>query len=459
MQLYFTTFSWSSAAMDDFFDIIGSAIRNDPRHASFDITNWKNQWILTGGINNLRLSEDSKLLLVQEKCPSLHNCCRLHHFEIGFFEEGPGAQLIESGIPAELKGEQTSLELDTSTFSKWKDGRVGILLNYLDYDYCKVSLDPVSKGFFLTTIQQVSTPLSRAIVYMAFYDMIFSLQISPTEFLRLSKKMIQTERDDLLFNNVLNFSYKVIIYYLPVEQRNEEAADFYKILYTQLLQEPPESDRSTIIQENICLFALVREHAHQLVKLLLSNGQIEHRKIPMNSYMKSNIIELVFKKRLLDDEGRKMIIDTYIRDNRYYLGFVEACLANPSKKEEIWKEILKPNPRDSFFLYSFLMRGLNNEEDENYQEFEKKFFKSVLTVFLETRRDYFNIFFEKMFPKGDNVDYHLDCLKNLDDIIDKELHAHFKDTRNIIKKLLKEKIAVTELRKTVLDSVLKRLGR
>lgn len=103
-----------------------------------------------------------------------------------------------------------------------------------------------------------------------------------------------------------------------------------------------------------------------------------------------------------------------LNDNKFYY-FFEASLANEEKQVEIWTKLLSfKDSKDSLHQIKYIMRGFNNEYNQQRQNYlEKEFFDNIKRIYDEENSQYSKIFFRALFPKGGDTHFQIARIKEL----------------------------------------------
>lgn len=414
LKQYFEKFRWSNADLNDFIEIIeGNMIEKK----GFSIKHWKSEWLQWASLNVMTIKdlikEQGIIKILQEPISLIFPYVRTHFFKLCVYYHKKDSldNIYEQIIDIQIKETELIVPIvfedDVSDY--------GILLNYEDHGYFKTNFDENSLVFFKKNFLLIKNILSRALILLNFYDMIFETNaLSVFDFLDIIKTMLSIEDDIQIFNQSLNYASRVIENYLPEALKSKGATDIFNILYDFLRDKTTSSEKILVIKEFLGRLAKHPDDITKLVNWLLQkNLEIKH--IAVNSYMLTHTIELIFTRRLLTENQRKDLKKKFVENNKYYKLFCEYSMFNLEQKAIGFDKFLDPSSsQDSVYLMSFAMKGFNNEWDKEASEvFEKRFFETVELVFEKCNNQYAKTFFKRLFPRTENLRKQIGCVEEL----------------------------------------------
>lgn len=107
--------------------------------------------------------------------------------KVAFFDEN--CEITEETVVLSASSE-TTLQYDGSKQFK------AVLLNYGDYSFIKVLLDPVSLEFFKLNLHKISDTLTRTLTWKAFYDMVRDGKLSTEEYVNIFTNCLKHETSE-----------------------------------------------------------------------------------------------------------------------------------------------------------------------------------------------------------------------------------------------------------------------
>lgn len=411
LSQYFEKFRWNNADLNDFIDVIQSNL--EEKHAQ-NIKVWKTEWLQWASLNVMSIEDEIKeknmLKIIQKPVSQTFPHLRVHYFKVCVYYK-LNEQIFEE--IREVIVRESCLEVGFSL--KKGVSEYGVLLNFEDHGYFKTSFDENSMNFFKNNLLFIENKLSRALILLNFFDLVFENEdFSAFEFLKLIKTMISHENDIQMLNQCLNYASRIIENYLPETLKPKGASPIFSLLYEFLQEKSTNSEKLLVVKEFIGLFAKSQEDIGKLVSWLLQKNQ-EIKHIRVNSYMLTHTIELIFMRKLATEEERHDLMERFIENNKYYKLFCEHCLMKFEEKSKAFEKFLDPSSTEaSVYLISFAMKGFNNEWDmESAPVFERKFFENVEKVFEKCNVQYSKTFFKKLFPRNENLRKQIESVENI----------------------------------------------
>lgn len=98
----------------------------------------------------------------------------------------------------------TQIEYDGSQSYK------AILLNYEDETFIKVLLDEVSLTYFRDNLHKIQDPLTRSMIWRAFFDVVRDSKISSEEYIKIVIKNLPFETADDIVSNQMGFLHAAV---------------------------------------------------------------------------------------------------------------------------------------------------------------------------------------------------------------------------------------------------------
>ena len=444
MKIYFKTFRWLNSDMNDFFNIIQKVLTKNKME--FDIEEWKLDWILKPSLNILEIekiymkNEMLAMNIIQKPFHKKYKFERHHFFNATiFYFEKNSIERNEKNIKKKLC--KVSIFKDKDKFSQdfiskneilvnleenvifekngfSNDFLGGILLNSEDHGYFKYCFDKISFNFFRQNFFYIESDLNKSVILLTFYTMVTFGEFSPLKFLdEIALKIIQKKTIDIqLLNQTINLSYGIIDNFLPINLSKINASlIFYemKILLLDLVKkEDKNEERITFLTDNLGFFAKTNENILELSNWILNQNE-ELFLIKKTSSLLTSAIELIFFTKIVGEKERIHIMKSYVQNHRYYKKFCLTTMEDEEEKNKLWEDIfLNKNQEMSVTLIGFIMKAFNNPfQIDSY--YDQAFFDSVLTVFKNFNREYSKVFFTRLYPKTDKVDFLINNIENL----------------------------------------------
>ena len=449
LKQYFEKFSWSNADLSDFVEVIeGNAMKNEPNKL-ISFKDWKTEWLQWASLNVMTIEDFIKekgyIIILQEPISKLFPFIRAHYFKLCVYywrKSELCEKISEISMKDNKKEVKIELEPDIDDY--------GILLNYEDHGYFKAKFDAKSLEFFKKNFLFIQNQLSKALILLNFFDVIFEIpSFSAFDFLDIIILIISNESDIQIFNQSLNYASRIIENFLPECLKAKASTEIFNLLYDFLKDKLTNHEKILVIKEYLGLFAKHVKDIEKLVQWLqMKNPEIKH--IGVNSYMLTHTIELIFMRKLLNENERKDLQKKYTNNNKYYKLFCEYALMSLEQKTFAFEKFLDQNStQDSVYLMSFAMKGFNNEWDhETAEVFERKFFENIEKVFKNCNNQYAKTFFKRLFPRCEGLRRQISWIEEI-------LKRKGDD---VLEFLLKEKLQNLRQKLNVFNKELKRMG-
>lgn len=139
-----------------------------------------------------------------------HPTLRYHKICVAFF--GDNGEVVEEKEVIVNNTEETTLEYNATLKPQ------AVLLNYKDWSYIKINLDPVSKAYFLKHFTSLDV-LSKALIVRSLYDnardAVLPLDVASADFLDL----LEREEDSEMIKFITTYFSGIVSSYLSPEQK------------------------------------------------------------------------------------------------------------------------------------------------------------------------------------------------------------------------------------------------
>ncbi|HEY4225029.1 MAG TPA: aminopeptidase N [Pseudolysinimonas sp.] len=188
-----------------------------------DLSGWAAQWLETAGVVTLRpeLETDesgaiTSFRIAQTAAPD-YPTLRPHRLAIGFYSPADGGTALVRTHRVEL-----DIDADESTEVPEVVGMARpslILLNDDDLTYAKIRLDAGSLSVALSQLSDLESPLARALVWGALWDMTRDAEVAPRDYVRLVLDHIASESESTTIRLTLTQLLQTVRVYVAPETR------------------------------------------------------------------------------------------------------------------------------------------------------------------------------------------------------------------------------------------------
>lgn len=193
IRQYFKQHAWGNTELGDLLDALAQS-------SGRELRSWSRQWLETTGVNTItpkvELDPDGSYsrITLQQSTPQVptgvDQILRDHRIAVGLYDRVNGGLELRTRIEADLTGEQLELnELNGLP-------RADLLLpNDGDLTFAKIRLDSHSAATAISSIESLSDPLARALLWGAAWDMTRDAELPTYEFMSMVLSGIAAESD------------------------------------------------------------------------------------------------------------------------------------------------------------------------------------------------------------------------------------------------------------------------
>ncbi|MFC8848459.1 MULTISPECIES: aminopeptidase N [unclassified Micromonospora] len=189
LRAYFGKHAWGNATFDDLLSELEAA-------SGRELRKFAAQWLETAQVNTLRpevtigAGGAYERVVVRQEAPSGHPTLRTHRIGVGLYDLTDGRLVRRDRVEVDVTGEST--ELTGLTGVRAADV---LLLNDDDLTYAKLRLDERSMATVVQHVAGFESSLSRALCWMAAWDMVRDAELSARDYLALVLAGLPAETD------------------------------------------------------------------------------------------------------------------------------------------------------------------------------------------------------------------------------------------------------------------------
>ena len=277
LRAYFSQYAWSNTSLDDLLNALADA-------SGRDLSHWTAQWLQTSGVNLLRAeitpSPDRSLgeVSVVQEPPALPEgvapTLRDHRIAIGLYELRDGRLERTEQVELDVTGAQTPVPA--------LSGRRRpdlLLLNDDDLTFAKIRLDEHSLQTVTAHFGLVTSPLARALLWGAIWDMTRDAEMSTGAFLDSLASGLADETEVGMVQQVLRQAESAVALYAAPDKRAVYESRMAGLLDGLTHEATPGSDHQLAYARGLIAFAHEPEHLSVLAGLLDGTTTIEGLKV------------------------------------------------------------------------------------------------------------------------------------------------------------------------------------
>ncbi|WP_336082660.1 aminopeptidase N [Nocardia sp. SSK8] len=213
---YFRTHAFGNTTLADLLTELSA-------ESGRDLTGWAAAWLQTTGMSTLTLDGDA----IVQTDP------RPHRLAVGLYDYDDAGDLVRrERIELDLAAERTPIALTPAPLRLLNDG---------DLTYAKVRLDPVSLDTVERSLDRITDPLARGLIWSALWNATRDAELPVDRYLRMARRFASTEPNIALLSAVLANAAFAIAHYLPAEAQRRWHADWLESCWTTLHSAAPGS--------------------------------------------------------------------------------------------------------------------------------------------------------------------------------------------------------------------------
>ena len=221
-----------------------------------NLSHWSGEWLETAGVNTLAADFDIdadgrfRSFRIEQTAGQTHPTLRSHRIAIGLYARtGNTLQRIQR-VEADISGASTTIaELDGTPQPDL------VLPNDDDLSYAKVRLDRRSLQTAVDHIDEVSSPLTRALLWNATWDMCRDAELPASQYVQLVLRGVATESDLTAVRIILGQALNAANSYAPVTLRSRLLARWQSGVGELLAQSAPGSDHQLALARSFAAAA------------------------------------------------------------------------------------------------------------------------------------------------------------------------------------------------------------
>jgi len=237
-----------------------------------ELTGWAATWLETAGVVTLTPeieTDDAGVItafrISQTAAPD-YPTLRPHRLAIGFYDQTGASTKLERVHRLEL-----DIDADASTDVPELVGMTRpalVLLNDDDLAYAKIRLDAASLPVALAQLSSIASPLARALVWGALWDMTRDAEVAPRDYVRLVLEHIASESESTTIRLTLSQLLQTVRAYVAPETRAASIREVGDRLWSLAQDAEAASDEQFQFVKFFAAIASTPEHGDALSGLL-----------------------------------------------------------------------------------------------------------------------------------------------------------------------------------------------
>ncbi|MDF2899232.1 MAG: aminopeptidase [Rhodococcus erythropolis] len=215
---YFKAHAFGNTTLVDLLDVLAETSGRDVRE-------WARIWLQTTGVSTLSL--DGTALVQTDPRP--------HRLAVGIYDYNESGDLVRTErVELDITESRTSVDLPPGALT---------LLNDEDLTYAKVRLDAESLSTVEASLDRVSDPLARGVIWSSLWNSVRDAQLSVFRYLDMVERFAPAETDLAILSAILTDAQYAVLHYVPKSLRPNVSAGWLETTWKALFEAEPESGR------------------------------------------------------------------------------------------------------------------------------------------------------------------------------------------------------------------------
>ena len=359
---------------------LGDLLRALEQTSGRDLSHWSGEWLETAGVNTLSADFNTdgdgrfSSVRIAQTADQTHPILRSHRIAIGLYAPTGNALQRVQRVEADIAGPSTAIpELDGTAQPDL------LLLNDDDLSYCKVRLDRRSLQTVVDHIDEVSSPLTRALLWNATWDMCRDAELPASQYVELVLRGVATEPDLTAVRFILGQAQSAADSYVPVNLRSGLLARWQSGVSDLLDHSAPGSDHQLALARS---FAAAAEDSSAAERM---HGWLNDKNVPdglaVDPELRWTLVGHLARLGWLDEAGiaAELERDATITGAQQAAG-ARAAQPTATAKANAWRLAVEddsvPNGTQSAICLGFWQRG----QDELLAPYIPRYFEAAEAI-------------------------------------------------------------------------------
>lgn len=236
---YFRDHAYGNTTLADLLKALSAA-------SGRDLAAWAAPWLQTSGISTLSVDAETHdgvlggVAILQEAVDPVtgREELRPHRLRVGLYNFDPQGALVRTGsVETDVTGSRTPLPELTG-----QPRPALLLLNDDDLTYAKARLDPASEATVLESLDRITDPMARALVWTALWNSARDAESPAARYVDAVQSFGRAETGIGVLLNILENAGTAVERFTPTAQRDTVRTGFLAAVDTQLDSAVPGSD-------------------------------------------------------------------------------------------------------------------------------------------------------------------------------------------------------------------------
>ncbi|MEA1797689.1 aminopeptidase N [Rhodococcus qingshengii] len=241
---YFKAHAYGNTTLVDLLDVLTETSGRDVRE-------WARIWLQTTGVSTLSLDGTD----VVQTDP------RPHRLAVGIYDYNESGDLVRTErVELDITESRTSVDLPPGALT---------LLNDEDLTYAKVRLDAESLSTVEASLDRVSDPLARGVIWSSLWNSVRDAQLSVFRYLDMVERFAPAETDLAILSSILTDAQYAVLHYVPKSLRPNVSAGWLETTWKAVFEAEPESGRQLAWARALSAAAAVNDARADEVRSIL----------------------------------------------------------------------------------------------------------------------------------------------------------------------------------------------
>ncbi|PAU68920.1 aminopeptidase N [Bifidobacterium criceti] len=308
-----------------------------------DLKTWSEKWLEQSGINTISTdvatADDGTIttLTLTQSAPEAHPVLRPHRLAVGFYNEDAASGKI-------VRTDRIELDVDGATTIVPAAGKAKpafILANDDDLTYTKLRFDDDSLAFALANLYRFDDALTRAVIWLALWDMTRDAELAATDFIDTTLKLLSTETESTTFRYALATLSTTVWHYTDPAKRTLIARHVANALLTLAKRAPAGSDMQFQLASAYLSYGVEGDDAFADTVRGLLDGSLVLEGLELDNNFRWSLVRALASVNAIKDED----IDAELQrrdttENREFAYGARAVRATADAKAWAWDQAL-----------------------------------------------------------------------------------------------------------------------
>jgi aminopeptidase N len=400
---YFARHAWGNATLPDF---LGALERASGR----DLAAWRDEWLLTTGLNRLALeasvADDGTYERVEvvQTAPAPNwsglagtdehrEVLRRHRVAVGAYRRTADGLVRDERLELDVTGARTAVPGLTGV-----PAAEVLLVNDDDLTYGKAALDPASTAVLTTELSTLADPLARAQVWSATWDMVRDADLSASTFVGLVRDHVSSESEIGVLQRLLLRAASAAERYADPSARPGLLADLARSARAQVASAAPGSDHQLAWVRHWASTAKADPDQRDEVRRLL-DGDLVVDGLSVDTDLRWHLLTSLAQAGVVDATE----IDAELERDATDLGQRQALTARSVRptaeaKREAWDRLLEDTELSHTLSRQLFVGFAQLDQPEVLADYADRYFEALERVWRDRSLDWAIEFSTGTFP-------------------------------------------------------------